>query len=64
MEEGMFVFFSVVNWFVFLNCMNEQNYDLNVLVLYLGGFEKNLSREFEMMCFNCIVCMYVEYMYL
>lgn len=64
MEEGMLAPLSVANWSVFLNCMNEQNYDLNVLVLYSGGFEKNPSREPEMTCSNRTVCMYAEYMYL
>ena len=64
MEEGMLAPLSVANWSVLLNCMNEQNYDLNVLALCSGGFEKNPSREPEMTCSNRTVCMYVEYMYL
>ena len=64
MEEGMLAPLGVANWSVLLNCMNEQNYDLNVLALYSGVFEKNPSREPEMTCSNRTVCMYVEYMYL
>ena len=30
MEEGMLAPLSVANWSVLLNCMDEQNYDLNV----------------------------------
>ena len=55
MEEGMLAPLSVANWSVFLNCMNEQNYDLNVLVLCSGGFEKNPSKEPEMM-YSVHVC--------
>ena len=64
MEDGMLAPLSVANWSVLLNCMDEQNYDLHVLALCSGGFEKNPSREPEMTCSNRTVCMYVEYMYL
>lgn len=45
MDEGMLAPLSVANWSVLLNCMNKQNYDLNVLALYSGGFEKKSKKR-------------------